>query len=190
MNRDNPTLIIVRGIPGGGKSYLTTALVQALGAENVVTLDPDSVDQTSTVYTSYSQSLTDEGIDEKFHLYRFSRQQAYDAVPEKKIIIWNQGFMDFNGLSLTIQRIEDVAKEHGLELRTLVVDVEVSPEIAQQRVAARRSQGGHDVPDNVLAKFIDRYKSFAGNGYATVTVNGQDDIKQSVDKVLATLKTL
>lgn len=187
---DGPLLIIIRGIPGGGKSYLTNALVKALGAHDIIKLDPDSIDQTSPEYTKYSQALTREGIDEKFHLYRFSRQQAYDGVPEKKIVIWNQAFMDFSGLSLTIKRIEDVASEHNLTLRTLVVDVEIDPEVAKARIASRKEQGGHNVPDEALARFVDQYKSFAGNGYATVTVNGQDDVTQSVEKVLAALKTL
>jgi adenylate kinase family enzyme len=186
----NPVLIIIRGVPGGGKSYLASALVDILGIENVITLDPDQVDQTSTGYTNYSQALSKEGIDEKFHLYRFSRQQAYDAVPDKKIIIWNQGFMDFNGLSLTIKRIEDVAAEHNFTLKTLVVEVEIDSEIAKSRIATRVKQGGHNVSDDALDRFVDQYRSFADNGYPTVTVNGTDDVKQSTQKVLDGLASL
>ncbi|MFZ1250727.1 MAG: ATP-binding protein [Candidatus Microsaccharimonas sp.] len=186
----NPILIIIRGVPGGGKSYLAKTLVDVLGKENTIVLDPDQVDQTSTEYTRYSQSLSEEGIDEKFHLYRFSRQQAYDAVPHKKIIIWNQGFIDFDGLSLTIKRIEDVASEHGLTLKTLVVDVEIDPEIAKSRIATRVQQGGHNVPDDALDRFVNQYRSFAGNGYPTVSVTGTDAVELSAEKVLASLTPL
>lgn len=186
----NPILIIIRGIPGGGKSYLAGALAQKLGAENVVSLDPDQIDQKSKAYAEHSQALSQEGVDEKFHLYRFSRQQAYDAVPDKKIVIWNQGFMDFNGLSLTIKRIEDVAAEHSLTLKTLIVEVEVDPEIAKSRIASRVQKGGHNVPDDALARFVGQYQSFAGNGYPTVTVGGTDSIEQSVQKVLDSLVSL
>lgn len=186
----NPVLIIIRGVPGGGKSYLANALVDKLGADNVVLLDPDKVDQSSDEYKQYSQALSKEGIEEKFHLYRFSRQQAYDAMPLKKIVIWNQGFMDFKGLSLTIKRIEDVAIEHNLTLKTLVVDVEIDPETAKSRIAARVQQGGHNVPDDALARFVDQYKSFAGNGYPTVTVSGTDELEQSVQKVLDGFESL
>lgn len=194
MNQENivkhPVLIIVRGVPGGGKSYLTAALVSKLDSHDVLVLDPDQIDQTSAEYVNYSNGLAKEGVDEKYHLYRFSRQQAYDAVSEKKIIIWNQGFIDFNGLSLTIKRIEDVAVANNLTLKTLVVEVEIDPETAKSRIAERVRQGGHDVAEHVHAQFVDQYRSFAGNGYPTVVVNGRDSVEQSVSTVLNALKDL
>lgn len=186
----DPILIIVRGIPGGGKSYITKSLVDILGIHNTLILDPDQIDQKSAEYIEFSKELDHEGVDKKFHLYRFSRQQAYDAAVQKKITIWNQAFIDFNGLSLTIKRIEDVALEHHLTLKTLIVEVEIDPEVAKTRIADRKARGGHDVPDDALAHFVDQYKSFEGNGYPVVTVDGNGNVEQSVSSILISLEKL
>ena len=71
QDRDQPTLILIRGLPGSGKSYLATALQEALGKDIAITLDPDATDYTSRAYTDLSAALTAEGIEEKFHPYRF-----------------------------------------------------------------------------------------------------------------------
>lgn len=186
----DPILIIVRGIPGGGKSYITKSLVDILGIHNTLVLDPDQIDQKSAEYIEFSKELDNEGVDKKFHLYRFSRQQAYDAAVQKKITVWNQAFMDFNGLSLTIKRIEDVALEHHLTLKTLIVEVEIDPEVAKTRIADRKARGGHDVPDDALAHFVDRYESFEGKGYPIVTINGIDDVEKSVSAIVSSLNDI
>ncbi len=186
----SPTLVIIRGIPGGGKSYITKFLVDTLGLQHTLTLDPDQIDQKSSNYIDFSKKLDSEGVDKKFHLYRFSRQQAYDATVQKKITIWNQAFMDFDGLALTIRRIEDVAKEHQLTLKTLIVEVEIDPEIAKTRIADRKAHGGHDVPNEALAQFIERYESFEGRDYPVIRVNGADDKEKSVTAIVSSLRNL
>lgn len=185
--KPDPALIVVRGIPGGGKSYVAANVQKLLGKEKTVVLDPDAIDTQSQEYTDLSRALRSEGVDPKLYPYRFLRQKAYDAIKNHKIIIWNQAFIDFDGLKKTIARLQAFATEQDTKLRILIVEVEIDETVARKRVSERARHGGHDVPDDAFARFVERYKSFAGNGYPTVAVRGEHDAEQSAPLVVKAL---
>lgn len=185
----HPSLIIVRGIPGSGKSYLARALAHTLGEVMTVLLDPDSIDTTSPEFQTFSRQLTAEGVDEKFHLFRYSRQHAFDGILAGKILIWNQAFNNFNGLSITIDRLLEFAKDHATTLPVLIVEVEVDPALAKQRIAARVAGNGHAVSDAKLDEFVANYTSFADKGYPTMRVQGEDNTDGSVRSIIDSLAT-
>jgi predicted ABC-type ATPase len=186
----HPTLIMVRGIPGGGKSYVAARLREAIGEEQVVVLDPDAIDKTSEEYKSLSEALTRDEVNEKLHPYRFLRSSAHIAITNNKTVIWNQGFIDLDGFNKTVVNLTAHATEQGKQLPTLVVEVEINGDTAKQRVAKRAAQGGHNVPEEAFERFIGQYRSFANEGYNTVTVNGQDDVSTSVATIMRALEKL
>src|SRR5437764_567996 len=112
----HPTLLMVRGLPGSGKSYLAMALSQALGQGNVVILDPDATDYNSPEYLELSKSLSAEGVDEKFHPYRYLRSKAYKAIENNQIIIWNQAFTNLDCFNKTVANLQTYAEEHDAKL--------------------------------------------------------------------------
>ena len=179
-----PTLIMIRGIPGGGKSYLATAIQQMLGSDSVVIIDPDTTDYSSTEYIDFSHSLSRDGVDLTFHPYRFNRARAHQAILDQKVVIWNQAFMSFDGLDKTVANLQAFAEESGLPLPVVIAEVEIEQHIAQQRIADRAAHGGHNVTDDKLTRFVGTYHSFAGQGYETVTINGVDEITASATNVL------
>jgi predicted ABC-type ATPase len=185
----HPTLIIIRGIPGSGKSHLAAALSRTIDGGAIV-LDPDAVDQQSKAYLDHVTTLRAEGVDEKLHLYRFSRAKAYEAIKAKKTILWNQAFNDFTSFQKMIDRLQEYAAEVKTHLAILVVEVEIDQETARQRITARAQAGGHDVDDDTLTRFIDKYESFSGKGYSVVTVSGRSDIADSVQAVTDALAQL
>ncbi|HEU5187615.1 MAG TPA: AAA family ATPase [Candidatus Saccharimonadales bacterium] len=185
-----PTLIMIRGVPGSGKSYLAAGLQKAIGKEKATMLDPDKIDKTSEEYRIHSEALTKDGVDEKFHPYRFLRARAYGAITAHKIVIWNQAFIDFEGFKKTVDNLQAFATEHDTKLPTLVVEVEVGGHIAKARVADRAKQGGHDVPEEAFDRFIEQYRSFSEQGYDIVTINGEDDGAKSVAVVQKALAAL
>jgi thymidylate kinase len=75
-------------------------------------------------------------------------------------------------------------------LPLLVVEVEVDPELAKQRVAQRKQEGGHGPSDDTFTRFINDYRSFSDEGFTTVSINGQDDVAVSVAKVKKALHDL
>jgi predicted ABC-type ATPase len=187
---DHPTLMLIRGVPGSGKSYLAAALETALGKERVLILDPDAIDLTSQEYVDFSAALIKEGVDEKFHPYRWSRAKAYAAIEAHKIIIWNQGFTNLDGFTKTVVNLQTYATDHGTALPLLVVEVEAAQSLVKQRVAERAAAGGHDVSDEAFERFFNDYRSFSDEGFTTVAVNGASAINESVAAVTYALEKL
>lgn len=185
-----PVLIMVRGIPGSGKSYIARHLQDAIGTEKTIAVDPDKIDKESSSYRELVDNLTQQGVDAKLHPYRYLRAQAYQGITDHKAVIWNQAFTDFTGLERTIIRLQEFAAEHSITLPVLVIEVEVAPSVAKERVAARAKSGGHNVPSEAFARFIDQYQTFAGNGYPTITINGDANVEQSIKAILAKLNNL
>lgn len=184
-----PTLILVRGLPGSGKSHLTKALQAAFGSTPIVTLDPDATDYESKDYKAHVKALTAEGVDPKLHAYRFLRAQAYEGITSGKIIVWNQPFTNLDIFNKMVAGLRQYAADHHVELPVLVVEVEISPETARKRVLERKSAGGHGPSDNTFDRFTNDYASFARAGYNVVTVHGEDPPTISIEKIMLALKT-
>jgi predicted kinase len=186
-----PIIILIRGLPGSGKSYLANALQDTLGADNVVMLDPDAIDKEAPAYKKHSQVLAAEGIEEKFHPFRFLRAQARQAIIDKKIAIWNQPFSDPGGYARTLESLRTYAAEQQASSPILLVEVEVTPEIAKARVADRKEQGGHGPSPRHFDTYASGHTSFADKGQDhTVTVGGKGDVSTSVATVMDALQKL
>ena len=184
MKYTHPVLVIVRGIPGSGKSYLTSRLAEAIGRDSVVVLDPDTIDKSSVEYKQFTAQLIDEGVDEKFHPFRFLRQRGFDAIINNQVIIWNQAFIDLKGFQITVDRMTEFAESQEVDLPLLVIEVEIDAKVAKARIADRQSNGGHDVPHDKFEEFVNSYESFSKHGFTTVTIDGVSDIDESVQKLL------
>jgi predicted kinase len=190
QHTDHSTLIIIRGLPGSGKSYLANALQATLGEAHVVVLDPDTIDVTSQAYLDLCASLTAEGVDKIYFPNRFLKAKGYEAISAGKTVIWNQAFTHLEGFHRTIASLQTYATEHDIHLPVLLVEVEVSHDVAKQRAAERHAETGREVSSEAFARFINDYRSFSEEGFKTVTVNGEDDIATSVATVTKALDAL
>lgn len=183
-------LVIIRGLPGSGKSYLAQELVSQIGSKLVVTLDPDSIEYQSSDYINFTQDLISQGVDEKLFPYRFLRANAYKAIESGKIIIWNQAFTNQDLLNRTIINLQNYAQDHNSQLKVLIVEMEIDHEVAKKRVADRESNGGHGVSDMAFQKFIDEYASFVDYGYQTIVLNGNNGLNTNTLQVKNALATI
>lgn len=191
--REYPILILVRGLPGSGKSYLATRLQQVIKEqtnEDVVMLDPDATDYDSKEYAEHVKAQTKEGVDPKLHAYRFLRAQAYEGIAAHKIIVWNQPFTNLEVFNKMVARLRDHAAQHATHLPILVVEVEIDLETAKARVAQRKAAGGHGPSDTTFLRFTNDYTSFAPHGYTTVQINGTDDPTTSVETIMQAIRAL
>lgn len=177
--------MIVRGIPGSGKSYLAHNLLKRLGS-NVELLDPDAIDKQSADYLQLSKSLQIAGVDKKLHPYRYLRAKAYSCIDQSGTVIWNQPFMSLDGMLKTIKRLQEYAASQSKNLRVIIVEVEIDHQTAANRVAQRKNNGGHGPTEKTLRRFFDDYRSFSDQGYETIVVGGGNNTEMSlaIDKVL------
>ncbi len=148
------------------------------------------MDQASPEYLAHVDAQTAEGIEAALHLYRYLRGQAYQGIEDGKTIVWNQPFTNLEIFHKMIARLQDHARAHGVTLAILVVEVEADAATAQARIAERKAAGGHGPSTERFDRFVRDYHSFANEGYAAVTVRGEDDVAASVQAVLAALQKL
>ena len=186
----HPLLILVRGLPGSGKSYLAVELKKRFGEDATVSLDPDTIDFDTEQYKEHVTALTAEGVDEALYPYRFLRAQAYQGISDHKVIIWNQPFTNLEIFKKMIERLETHAAEQNTSLPILVVEVEVDPAVAKDRVVKRKNDGGHGPSDDTFERFLREYTSYVHEGYDVVTVQGENTIADSVQSVLDRAATL
>jgi len=182
-----PALLLIRGLPGSGKSYLAHALSEYFGPDRVLLLDPDSTDYNSPAYAEHIRTMEAEGIEAKFYPYQFLRRQAEAAIAAGKIVIWNQAFTLLGGVQRTVDHLTEVAASHDLTLPTLIVEVAIDHETAKARVADRASRGGHDVSPEAFERFISDYRSFADEGFNTIGLQGTDNVQAMVPVVVTAL---
>jgi thymidylate kinase len=185
-----PYAIIIRGMPGSGKTYLAMALKKALGEDTVVLLDPDATDYDSPEYKAHVAAQIAEGVDPKLHAYRFLRAQAYIAIEDHKIFIWNQAFTNLEIFNKMVARFHEHAAEFKVELPILVVEIEIDPENAKTRIRNRQRTKAYGGADAELLKRIDDYQhiTFAGEGFETVVVHGESNVEKSVKSIMEALK--
>jgi thymidylate kinase len=186
-NLSHPVAILIRGLPGSGKTYLSASLQAMFGAQHTVMLDPDAIDFESDEYKAHEAACRAEGVDEKLFAYRFLRAQAYQGIADHKIIIWNQPFTSAEIFGKMVGRLNDEAARCETALTVLVVEVEVDPATAWQRVEARRTTGGHGPSEETFARFVREYGTLAAQGYTVVTVHGDDDIATSTAAIRTVL---
>lgn len=177
-------LVFVRGLPGGGKSYISDRLEEKIGKEKVVKLDPDATDYSSEEYLAMCDELRSQGVDEKLYPYRFLRSQAFKGIEDGKVVLWNQAFTNPDTFKNVHNRFAEYATEKGIDLSIHIVEVEIDPELAKKRISERASSGGHDVPAERFAKFVEDYASFEGEGYNVVSVRGDDDTEATCDMII------
>lgn len=186
--KSHATLIIIRGIPGSGKTHLTDRLAAALDADQTVVLDPDATDYDSAAYKKHVAQQTAEGVNEALHPYRFLRAQAFQAIEDEKLILWNQPWTNRDSFHKVVERMQEYARDHDVDLTILIVEVEIDKATAKTRVDDRRAKGGHGPSDDRFARFVDDYESFADEGFPTLSINGADNIEKSVGRVKEFIK--
>lgn len=190
MKLEHPVLMIVRGLPGSGKTYFVDAFQKSNNSFDSIILDPDATDYEGIEYKEHVKAQTTEGVDPKLHPYRFLRAQAYSAITAHKLILWNQPFTNLEMLRKVTDRLEEYATENNTTLPILIVEVDIDHEVAKQRVMQRKSDGGHGPSEGTFNRFINEYATAAHIGYNIVTIKGLDDPAQTVPIVAQALQRL
>lgn len=182
-----PLLILIRGLPGSGKTYIAERLAEEFEKTTIVSLDPDTINYDSEDFKQHVIEQNTEGVDPILHDYRFLRAKAYDAIVAHKVLIWNQPFTNLEILQKITTRLSEHAEEHDTKLSIIIVEVDINPAIAKERVANRKAQGGHGPDDERFERFINEYETSASLGYKIIAVNGADAVEESIEKILSNI---
>lgn len=178
----NPLIILIRGIPGSGKSYIAHELANKLG-QGVILLDPDAIDLNSDDYARHIEQMKKDNVDPKLHAYRFLRGQAYQGIKEGKTIVWNQPFTNPEIFRKMTDNLYAQASQYRAPLRILVVEVEIDAELAKKRITSRKENGGHGPSEDTFNRFVRDYRTLANDGYETITVHGDNDVQASIQSI-------
>jgi predicted ABC-type ATPase len=183
-----PLLLIIRGLPGSGKTYIAETLVKEFDSQTVVSLDPDTIDYESDAFKKHVEEQISEGVEPALHDYRFLRAKAYKAIEDHKIIVWNQPFTNLEILKKVTTRLEEHAMEHGTHLIIVMVEVAIAPSVAKKRIAERKAQGGHGPDEERFERFVQEYATAAPLGYSIIHVDGTDNVEDSVNEIVNNLQ--
>lgn len=190
-NINKSILVLIRGLPGSGKSYFADALAKELSKNNqIVCLDPDATDYNSQDYLKHVKEQTSEGVDPKLFAYRFLRAKAYKAIENKQIIIWNQPFTNLEILQKVTTRLQEHAQEHGMILNILVIEVLIDPKIAYERIEKRKQLGGHGPSKNTFNRFVDDFSSCKSLGYEVLQIDGTANPNDCINDTLIKITNL
>ena len=180
-----PALIIIRGLPGSGKTFLSKALVETLGNDNVKEVNPDEIFDASEEYQDFIGQLQREepDLDSKFFPFRFLRKQALEAIQVDKIVIWDQ---PWSGLEKPEIVLETISKE--IKAPVLLIEVELEAEKAMERLEKRKAEGGHGPNEEIFSQFVKKFRSINESDSCFIKIRGDTPIEKSVFDVLEQLK--
>lgn len=171
-------LVLIRGLPGSGKSTLVKRLVKLLEREgnSIVSLDPDCVHRDSAELKEYSSHLTALGVPAEIHIYRYLCTQVRRGVESGALTIWDQPFSNRE----VFESLLRVVAAFDWYPNILLVELEIDPPAAYSRVLHRASAGNRKMPPRTFERYVKSYRSFRDLGLPTVTVDGLNTSEEEV----------
>jgi predicted ABC-type ATPase len=146
MTMKKPTLIIIAGPNGSGKTSITHKVLQHQWLDNCVYINPDDIAKDTFGDWNAPEAVMQAAV--------LSTQMREDCIAEGKSLIFETVFSAPDKVDF-VKR----AKDKGYFIRLFFVSTE-SPTINASRIARRVMNGGHDVP---ISKIISRYSKSIAN---------------------------
>lgn len=140
MKKKCPTLCIVAGPNGSGKTSATIQLLHNEWAENSMYINPDNIAQ-----EQFGDWNSPSAVLKAAEL---ATKMRYDCLSQKKDFVFETVFSSDEKV-----RFVEQAKSEGFFIRIFFVCTE-NPEINVKRITRRYLNGGHEVP---ISKIVSRY---------------------------------
>lgn len=171
MKEQRPTLCIVAGPNGSGKTTTTLKLLANEWAADSLYINPDNIAQ-----DTFGDWNSPEAV---LKAAKLATQQRYDCLEQGKSFVFETVFSSDEKLEFVRK-----AKEAGFFIRFFFVCT-ADPEINVRRIVRRFMEGGHEVP---ISKIISRYyKSLANAAEAISLVDRAYIYDNSVEDTLPQL---
>ncbi len=171
MKDQRPTLCIVAGPNGSGKTTTTRKLLANEWAADSLYINPDNIAQ-----DTFGDWNSPEAV---LKAAKLATQQRYDCLEQGKSFVFETVFSSDEKLEFVRK-----AKKAGFFIRFFFVCT-TDPEINVRRIVRRFMEGGHEVP---ISKIISRYyKSLANAAEAISLVDRAYIYDNSVEDTLPQL---
>jgi len=146
MNKNKPTLIVVAGPNGSGKTSVTTQILKHEWIEGCVYINPDTIAQ---------EELGDwNNLENVISAAKIAEERRFNCIKNNENLIFETVFSAFDKIDFL-----EYAKKQGFFIRLFFVGTN-HPAINANRITHRVLEGGHDVP---ITKIISRYSKSISN---------------------------
>jgi predicted ABC-type ATPase len=152
MHKNRPTLIVIAGPNGSGKTSITTQILKHEWISNCVYINPDNIAQEEFGNWNDSENIVKAAI--------IATERRLKCIENKESLIFETVFSAIDKIDFLV-----LAKEKGYFVRFFFVGTN-HPSINASRIAMRVIEGGHDVP---ITKIINRYTKSISNCCLTST---------------------
>lgn len=153
MKEQRPTLCIVAGPNGSGKTTTTLKLLANEWAADSLYINPDNIAQ-----DTFGDWNSPEAV---LKAAKLATQQRYDCLEQGKSFVFETVFSSDEKLEFVRK-----AKEAGFFIRFFFVCT-ADPEINVRRIVRRFMEGGHEVP---ISKIISRYYKSLANAAEAISL--------------------
>ena len=146
MEKFKPTLIVIAGPNGSGKTSITNQILKHEWLVNCIYINPDTIAQEELGSWNNAENIV----------------RAANLAAERRLkCIQNNESLIFETVFSALDKIDFLmlAKEKGYFIRLFFVGTD-NPTINASRVAMRVIEGGHDVP---ISKIVSRYTKSISN---------------------------
>ncbi len=178
-------VVFIRGLPGAGKTFLAQKLQKEIG-DNCLVLDPDGIKNHSLEYQLFIKDLArrEPHLSPKFFPYRFLRNQALIHLKKGGLVIWDQPWSNLNGLKVTIEYLTKNLSQAPL---VIIVELEIAPDKAYQRIRKRIESGGHGPSRTTFLQFVNRFRSVITSQYfeniLVIKLDATNISKQTINRL-------
>lgn len=178
--RLNPvgTLIMLRGIPGSGKTTLGNELMHALGTK-AVGFNPDDF--------RYKDGKYDGSPASGDQIFALLDQMAISSLNCGKIVVWQRVWTTIKSYG----DLQDQVKNKLHPERLLLIEIDIQKTSAWERIAKREMSGGKQrISLEEFDYYVNRYVSLKGKipDNEFLSLKGEDDVRNNSQLIIKWLK--
>lgn len=174
-------LLIVRGLPGCGKTTVIDEIMKLWEFSEAIRLNPDEINVYSVEFLSFCETfnLRSPNLPLKKKIYRYLLRIACQKLINRKIVIWEQPWRSKECLLTTIENIGIIAygMNNPLNFSKLpfsigIVEISINKNEAQKRIEIRFQKEKHSLAPKDFIEFIDAIEPFDDIGFPFIRIDG------------------